>query len=116
VLQTFHFSHQKNSQSKQLLEAYHNKYGLVDSQAIGGVTGLAHAYDLIHLIAAAADKAGSIEIDKLRSALESLQDVSGAVKHYDAPFTKERHDALWSKDYFMTKYNDKGHLVTIGQK
>ena len=116
VLQTFHFSHQKNSQSKQLLEAYYNKYGLVDSQAIGGVTGLAHAYDLIHLIAAAADKAGSIEIDKLRSALESLQNVSGAVKHYDAPFTKERHDALWSKDYFMTKYNDKGHLVTIGQK
>ena len=59
VLQTFHFSHQKNRKAKQLLDAYYGKYGLIDIHAIGGVTGLAHAYDLIHLLAAAADKAGS---------------------------------------------------------
>lgn len=116
VLQTFHFHHQKNTKSKHLLEAYYNKYGLLDAAAISGVTGLAHAYDLIHLIAIAADKAGSIETDALRGALESLEDIQGAVKHYEAPFTKERHDALWSKDYFMTKFNDKGHLVTMDNK
>ncbi|MFZ8199027.1 ABC transporter substrate-binding protein [Alteromonas portus] len=116
VLQTFHFQHQKNDKAKQLLEAYYNKYGLIDTAAIEGVTGLAHAYDLIHLIAMAADKAGSTEISALRSALESLENIQGAVKYYDAPFTQERHDALWSKDYFMTKFNDKGHLVTVGDK
>ncbi|WP_202941123.1 MULTISPECIES: ABC transporter substrate-binding protein [Alteromonas] len=116
VLQTFHFSHQKNRKAKQLLDAYYGKYGLIDIHAIGGVTGLAHAYDLIHLLAAAADKAGSIETDKLRQGLESLENIEGAVKNYDVPFTAKRHDALWSKDYFMTKYNEKGHLVTVGQK
>lgn len=116
VLQTFHFSHQKNSKAKKLLDAYYDKYGLVDIYAIDGVTGLAHAYDLIHLIAAAADKADSIETDKLRHALESLENIEGAVKNYDVPFTANRHDALWSKDYFMTKYNEKGQLVTVGQK
>lgn len=116
VLQTFHFSQQKNSKAKQLLDAYYNKYGLTDIHAISGVTGLAHAYDLIHLIAAAADKAGSIETDKLRSALESLENIKGAVKDYHIPFTANRHDALWSKDYFMTEYNKRGQLVTVGQK
>lgn len=116
VLQTFHFHHQKNNKAKQLLEAYYSKYGLIDAAAIGGVTGLAHAYDLVHLIAMAADKAGSVEISELRSALESLKDIQGAVKNYEAPFTKERHDALWSKDYFMTKFNDNGHLVTMDNK
>lgn len=116
VLQTFHFHHQKNNKAKQLLEAYYNKYGLIDASAIEGVTGLAHAYDLIHLIAIAADKANSIQVNELRNALESLKDIQGAVKYYEAPFTKERHDALWSKDYFMTKINDKGHLVTTGKK
>ena len=64
----------------------------------------------------AADKAGNVEINELRSALESLKDIQGAVKNYEAPFTKERHDALWSKDYFMTKFNDNGHLVTMDNK
>lgn len=114
VLQTFHFNHQKNSKAKRLLEAYHQKYGLVDASAIGGVTGLAHAYDLIHLIAAAADKAGSIEVDELRGALQSLENVQGAVKNYATPFAENRHDALWSKDYFMTRFNENGHLVTTG--
>ncbi len=114
VLQTFHFNHQKNSKAKSLLEAYYNKYGLVDATAIGGVTGLAHAYDLVHLIAAAADKADSIDVDALREALESLENVQGAVKHYSAPFSIDRHDALWAKDYFMTKFNEKGYLVTTG--
>lgn len=116
VLQTFHFHHQKNNKAKQLLEAYYSKYGLINAAAIEGVTGLAHAYDLVHLIAMAADKAGNVEINELRSALESLKDIQGAVKNYEAPFTKERHDALWSKDYFMTKFNDNGHLVTMDNK
>ena len=116
VLQTFHFHHQKNDKAKQLLEAYYDKYGLIDAAAIEGVTGLAHAYDLVHLIAVAADKAGSTQINELRSALESLENIQGAVKYYEEPFTKERHDALWSKDYFMTKFNDKGNLVTTDDK
>ena len=114
VLQTFHFNHQKNAKAKSLLAAYYKKYGLTDSTAIDGVTGLAHAYDLIHLIAAAAAKAGSIDVDALRGALESLENIQGAVKHYTAPFSENRHDALWSQDYFMTRFNENGHLVTTG--
>ncbi|WP_346993438.1 hypothetical protein [Alteromonas gracilis] len=81
--------------------------------AIKGATGLAHAYDLTHLIAAAAEKAATIKVDKLREALESLTDVEGAVKTYASPFTKDRHDALWSEDYFMTVFDEQGHLKTM---
>lgn len=112
VLQTFHFKHQKNDKAQGLLEAYHQKYGLVDASAIGGVTGLAHAYDLTHLVATAARKAASINVDKLREALESLTNIEGAVKTYRFPFTHERHDALWAKDYFMTTFNEQGYLET----
>lgn len=113
VLQTFHFNKPKTEKAKQLLDAYYKKYGIVDKTTINGVTGLAHAFDLTHLIAAAAEKAASIRVDKLREALESLENVEGAVKIYTPPFTPEKHDALWSDDYFMTKFNEQGHLETM---
>jgi branched-chain amino acid transport system substrate-binding protein len=113
VLQTFHFDKPRTQSAEQLLRAYHAKFGEVAPSAIKGATGLAHAYDLTHLIAAAAEKAATIKVEKLREALESLIDVEGAVKTYASPFTKDRHDALWSKDYFMTVFDEQGHLKTM---
>lgn len=113
VLQTFHFDKPTTERAKRLLDAYLNKYGTTEPFAIKGATGLAHAYDLTHLIAAAAEKAASIKVEKLREALESLVNVEGAVKTYDVPFTKDRHDALWSEDYFMTSFDEQGHLKTM---
>ena len=116
VLQTFHFNHQKNENARQLLASYQNRYGVNDPLTIKGVTGLAHAYDLTHMVAQAANDANSVEVSAVREKLETMATFEGAVKQYSPPFTKERHDALWSNDYFMTKFNDKGQLVTTDDR
>mgnify|MGYP000391821108 CR=1 FL=1 len=116
VLQTFHFDQQKNDRAKKLLAAYKAKYGVDNTLSIKAVTGLAHAYDLTHLVARAANEAGTTDVDMLREKLEAMAPFDGAVKHYSPPFTKERHDALWSNDYFMTKFNNKGQLVTTDDR
>ena len=82
--------------------------------SITATTGLAHAYDLTHLIANAAKQANSTNIKALREALESIPYYEGVVKNYAPPFTENKHDALWSEDYFMTRFNELGDLVYSG--
>jgi len=113
VLQTFHFNYQQHSKSQQLLEAYHREYGLIAPEAIPAVVGLAHAYDLTHLLALAVENAGSTNPDDVRLALETLDAYKGALKHYKPAFTQQRHDALLAKDYFMAKFDNKGNLVVL---
>lgn len=114
VLQTFHFDRQKHSKAAHLLEKYREKYGSSDATSITAATGLAHAYDLTHLIAKAAKQANSANIKALREALESIPYYEGAIKNYAPPFTENKHDALWSEDYFMTRFNELGDLVYSG--
>lgn len=114
VLQTFHFDRQRNSKASKLLALYKEKYGSTDATSIRAATGLAHAYDLMHLIAKAANQANSVSTKALRDELESIANFNGAVKAYQLPFTKEKHDALWSEDYFMTRFNASGDLVYLG--
>lgn len=114
VLQTFHFDRQKNNKASRLFMKYKEKYGASDTTSITATTGLAHAYDLTHLIANAAKQANSTNIKALREALESIPYYEGVVKNYAPPFTEYKHDALWSEDYFMTRFNELGDLVYSG--
>lgn len=114
VLQTFHFDRQKHGKAAFLLEKYNEKYGSSDTTSITTATGLAHAYDLTKLLAMAAKQANSANIEALRTALESISYFEGAVKTYKSPFTIHKHDALWSEDYFMTRFNELGDLVYLG--
>ena len=116
ILQTFHFNYQNNIKSQRLLSAYFQQHGLLTPEAIPASVGMAHAYDLIHLLAIAAEKAGAVDTDKLRAALENIDNYNGAVKLYAPAFSKNQHDALMAKDYFMTTMNDKGHLVLLEQR
>lgn len=74
---------------------------------------MAHAYDLVHMLARAARQAGATDTDSLRAALESLPTFDGAVKQYNPAFSAKRHDALWADDYFMASYNKDGNLIPI---
>ena len=115
ILQTFSF-HQKRQPevAARVLQAYRDKF---DSQAnpdsIRAVVGLAHAYDLVHLIALAANQADSLSAPAVASALENISDYSGLIKRYQQPFTSERHDALYAEDYFMAVYNQQGGLTPV---
>ncbi|MDO6565601.1 ABC transporter substrate-binding protein [Alteromonas sp. 1_MG-2023] len=113
VLQTFHFDHQKHVQAQQLLETYHEKYGLIDPNAIPAVTGIAHAYDLVNMLAVAIVKAGTTDVDALRNTLEDLGTFEGVLKTYQPAFTPTQHDALMAKDYFMSSFDNKGNLVVL---
>ena len=113
VIQTFSFLHQNNPIAAKLLKQFRATFGSTDAASIPAVVGVAHAYDLVHMLAQAAKQAGATDTESLRTALENLPAFNGAVKKYTPPFTADRHDALWADDYFMASYNKDGNLIPI---
>lgn len=111
VLQTFHFEKQTHAKARHLLAQYGQKYGPIEPNAIPAKVGLAHAYDLVHLLAIATRMANEFDVAKIRTALENLPFYQGVVKAYSPAFSKEAHDALSALDYFMVSMDDNGHLV-----
>ncbi len=67
----------------------------------------AHSYDAVMVLASAIKQANSTEGSKIREALENLQPpYDGMMKSYDKPFSKTEHEALRSKDYKWTHWQD----------
>jgi branched-chain amino acid transport system substrate-binding protein len=75
--------------------------------------GLAHAYDLTHLLARAIEHAGSIDRARVRDALEQVTDHAGLTGHYPRPFTPQRHEALGVEQLFMARYRRDGAIVPL---
>lgn len=116
VLQTYSFSEPSNlSLNKRVLQAYQLKYADENllPEAIPGAVGVAHAYDLVHILGAAIKQAHTTNREQVRNELERVPSVQGLVKQYAPPFSIEQHDALLADDYMMSGYNEQGHLVPI---
>lgn len=112
VIQTFSFLHQSNAQAQSLLSQYKKRYGTdISPESVPAVVGLAHAYDVVNLLAAAVKRAECINTDAVRDALENLPALKGVVKTYEPAFTSTRHDALWADDYFMSRFDKMGNLI-----
>ena len=75
--------------------------------------GVAHAYDLTHLLARAINKAGSTDRRKIRDALEQLEPYDGLIQRYAKPFSPQRHDALSPERIFMAHYMPDGSRERI---
>jgi branched-chain amino acid transport system substrate-binding protein len=73
--------------------------------------GIAHAYDLTHILARALRLARTTDRVALRDALEQVRGYDGLVRRYAAPFTPTRHEALSEDDLFMAHYDRQGQLV-----
>ncbi|MBN2894313.1 MAG: DctP family TRAP transporter solute-binding subunit [Campylobacterales bacterium] len=112
-LQTFHPHQNRTLRSAALLHRYYERYGNVEQ--IPAVHGVVQAYDLIHLLAKAAERAQSVAPEALRRALESIEQYDGALKHYTYPFSSERHDALGISDYFMAAYERNGTIMPVAE-
>jgi branched-chain amino acid transport system substrate-binding protein len=104
-VQTYSFFGQQNPAGQRVLAALQKKYPEVKGPAdIFSPVGTANAYDAMHLVALAIEKAGSTDGDKVREALENLGTYAGLIKTYNRPFTAEQHDALSPDDYVMVQY------------
>lgn len=112
VLQTYSFAQPHNIElNNQVLEAYRAKYEAeVLPEAIPGAVGVAHAYDLVKMLAQAVKDAESLEWNKIRESLKTMQSFNGLLKNYSTPFA-ESQDALLAPDYMMMEYNEMGHLI-----
>lgn len=101
VLQTFSFAQpSRTDKARQVLDRYQKRFGpLAGPDHVPAAPGTAHAYDLVHLLALAAEQAGTPDRAAIRDALENLGIYKGLVRTYDPPFTPRRHDALTSRDF-----------------
>lgn len=113
VIQTYTFVGQTGPVARRVLEALKTRYGIASPTAIRSPVGVAHAYDLTHLLAMAIRKAGSTDRKRVREALERLGPYDGLVQRYPAPFTPERHEALSARNIFFARYNSQDELIPV---
>jgi branched-chain amino acid transport system substrate-binding protein len=113
VVQTFSFLDARSPAAARVVAAHDRLFGSSGPRRIQAPVGVAHAYDLTHLLARAIDRAGSTDRPAVRDALERLGPHLGLVKRYPAPFTPGRHEALAPEDAFIARYAPDGALVRV---
>jgi branched-chain amino acid transport system substrate-binding protein len=112
VVQTYSFIGADDPVAQRVVQAA-RRYGIDDPRRIPSPVGVAHAYDLVHILARAIQIANSTDRNAIRDALEKVTDYAGLVKAYPEPFTPDRHDALSLQEVFMARYAEDGAIVRI---
>lgn len=116
VMQTFTFMGEQDEKTKAIWEKIKTKYGLKDPPDIKMGSGVANAYDAVHILAKAIEKAGAYDWGKVREALYQVNH-EGLVASYKPAFdasNPERHDAILPQYYKLTVWQD-GKLLPIEQ-
>ncbi len=116
VVQTYSFIGDESAAARRVLAALKQKYGIDRAENVKSPVGVAHAYDLVYLVAQAIRKAGSSDRGKVRSALEQLGTHQGLVRRYVRPFTPDNHDALSAGQVFMARYAPGDRLIPLERR
>lgn len=98
---------------KQIMEKYQNFFLTNTDNLLETGSGFANAYDLIHLLVNAIQKAGSLQRPKIREALENLPPHTGLVKQYVKPFSPDNHDALSLEEYRLGRLSDADSIIPV---
>lgn len=114
VVQTYSFIGKQDPAALRVLAAAKRLFGVADARHLEAPVGVAHAYDLTHILAKAINLAGVLDRVKIRSALEQIKDYAGLIKTYRQPFSADRHDALSPEDVFIAKYAVDGAIEPDG--
>jgi branched-chain amino acid transport system substrate-binding protein len=110
VIQTFSFfSARKEPLARFMTSAA--KLGIRRIEEIESPVGVAHAYDMMTILARAITLAGSTDRPAVREALEKVGVHDGLVRRYAPPFTATRHEALGPAELLMARYRADGALV-----
>lgn len=111
VVQTFSFFNADKNRRDRFMHSLAKVSDIRKIDDIKSPVGVAHAYDMMHILARAIDLAGSTDRASVRDALEKVPDYRGLVKHYQPPFTAARHEALGPEQLLMARYRADGVLV-----
>jgi branched-chain amino acid transport system substrate-binding protein len=116
VVQTFSFFQADRQQLGRFMRNLAAVSPIRRIEDIQGPVGVAHSYDLMHILARAIDQAGSTDRKAVRDALEKLPQYRGLVKTYAPPFTPGRHEALGERELLVARYRPDGTLVPSGDR
>jgi branched-chain amino acid transport system substrate-binding protein len=112
VVQTYSFIGDRSAIAKRVVQAHQRLFGSQGERSIASPVGVAHAYDLTHILARALKLAGQTARPAVRDALERLGPYPGLVRHYAQPFSAQRHEALDERTVVMSRYAPDGALVS----
>ena len=113
VIQTFSLQRARQDRLKTFMKLAEALYGTRSIETIDAQVGVGQAFDLMHLLAMAVDKAGSTDRAAIREALEHLGPYSGLVDVFEHPFTPQNHEALGPDHVFMGRYRSDGILMPV---
>ncbi len=111
VIQTFSFFNADKQRLARFMKTAQLAGGIKRIEDIHAPVGVAHGYDLMHILAKAINLAGSTKRSAIRDALEKVSEHQGLIKLYQPPFTPTRHEALGPAELLMARYNREGVLV-----
>ncbi len=111
VIQTFSFFSADKQMLARFMKTAEQTAGIKRIEDIRAPTGVAQAYDLMHILAKAINLARSPERSAIRDALEKVPEHRGLIKLYKPPFTPTRHEALGPAELLMARYSREGVLV-----
>ena len=115
-VQTYSFFGKQTPVGEKVLSALKAKYP--DIKGPGDVTpavGVANAYDAMHLVALAIQKAGSTDGDAIREGFYKIDSYDGLIKKYAKPFSPQVHDAINENDYVWTHFVDN-QILPVAMK
>lgn len=111
VVQTHSFHTPRNPQARLLGERAAKITGVGAATRMPSAIGVAHAYDLVQLLALAISRAGSTDRAAVRDALERLPAHEGVIRRYAPAFTPDNHEGLRPSDLFFARFEADGRLL-----
>lgn len=113
VVQTYSFIGKTDEAAIRVLKGLKSVTGNDDPRKVVSQVGVAHAYDLVQLLARAIKQAKSTDRVLVRNALEKLGPYQGLLGQIDKPFTPKRHDALTISNVYMANFADDGAIEPL---
>lgn len=111
VIQTFSFFNAEKPRLDKFMKALSKVSPILTIEEIKAPSGVAHGYDLTHILAIAINQAGSTNRADIRDELEKVKSYRGLIRDYNPPFTSSRHEALGPEQLLMARYRKDGVLI-----
>jgi branched-chain amino acid transport system substrate-binding protein len=111
-VQTYSFFGKLNDPGKRLMSEMAAKYGVKGPADVLAPVGTANAYDAMHLLARAIEKAKSTDGEAIRKAMYEIDQYDGLIKTYKRPFGPDDHEGLSPDDYIMVRF-DGSRIVPV---